>query len=268
MPSRMCWTSSRFAPLLADERQQLRQRARAGRAPARAAPAAARPGSRGGGRSRRAGRRRRSRRTASTTVVPAAGAGHARQQRRDADRARPLDHELGPLEQEHHRLGDLVLGDRDDPSTQRLDQRAASARPGRLTAIPSAIVSAESTATGAPGLQRGRERRAGLDLNADHLDLGPRDLSAIATPLTSPPPPTGTTTRARSGTWSSSSSPSPPWPAITSGSSNGWTKASPSASARSRAARERLVDARPDQVHVGAEARWPPRPWRSAPPRA
>src|SRR3954471_15228318 len=54
-------------------------------------------------------------------------------------------------------------------------------------------------------------------------------------PLHSPPPPTGTTTLARSGTSSSSSSPSEPWPATTSGSSNGWMNASPPSRERSRA---------------------------------
>ena len=48
-----------------------------------------------------------------TTVVPDGAAGDpARQQRGHADRARALDDELGALEQEHHRLGDLVLVDR------------------------------------------------------------------------------------------------------------------------------------------------------------
>ena len=54
---------------------------------------------------------------------------------------------------------------------------SASVRsPGRLTAIPSAIVSADSAGTGLPCSQRGREGRAGGDLHADDLDLRPRRL--------------------------------------------------------------------------------------------
>src|SRR3954470_9237407 len=58
----------------------------------------------------------------------------------------------------------------------------------------------------------------------------------MATPLASPPPPTGTTTLARWGTSSSSSRPSVPCPATTSGSSKGCTKAMPASRARSLAA--------------------------------
>ena len=54
---------------------------------------------------------------------------------------------------------------------------SASVRsPGRLTAMPSAIVSAVSRRHRRAGRQRRRERRAGRDLDADHLDLGPRGL--------------------------------------------------------------------------------------------
>ena len=55
------------------------------------------------------------------------------------------------------------------------EQRSVSS-PGCLTAIPSAIVSAESAGTGSPRAQRLRVRRAGGDLHADHLDLRPRGL--------------------------------------------------------------------------------------------
>ena len=63
--------------------------------------------------------------------------------------------------------------------------------------MPSAIVSAASTATGSPAAATRTTRS--VDLHADDLDAGPRDLTAIATPAASPPPPTGTTTFARSG---------------------------------------------------------------------
>ena len=62
------------------------------------------------------------------------------------------------------------------------------------------------------------------------------DFTAIAIPLARPPPPSGTTTVTRSGMSSTNSAPSVPWPATTAGSSNGWQKMPPSASANSRAA--------------------------------
>ena len=50
-----------------------------------------------------------------------------------------------------------------------------------------------------------------------------RPRKPAATPEMSPPPPTGTSTTVASGTSSASSSPIVPWPAMTSGSSNGGT---------------------------------------------
>ena len=78
----------------------------------------------------------------------------ARQQRGDADRARALDDELGALHQQHHRLGGLVLLHDDDVVEPAAASARASARPGRLTAMPSAIVSADATSIGAPGAAR------------------------------------------------------------------------------------------------------------------
>ncbi len=112
---------------------------------------------------------------------------------------------------------------------------ASVSPPGRLTAIPSAIVSAESTATGAPAASEARTGAQVSTWTPMTSISGRADLSAIATPLINPPPPTGTITRASSGTCASSSSPIPPWPAITSGSSNGCTNARPPSAARSRA---------------------------------
>ena len=55
---------------------------------------------------------------------PSAGGAHAAlHQRRHRHRARALDHELRALEQQHHRLGDLVVGDRHDLVHVALDQR-------------------------------------------------------------------------------------------------------------------------------------------------
>ena len=124
-PSRMCSTSSMFAPCSADEREQPRERARAVRQRGPAAPAAGPPGSRAGARPRRAARRRRCRRRAR----PRSSRGAARPRAAPAssaatpDRARALDDELGPLEQEHHRLGDLVLADDHDVVDPPVDQR-------------------------------------------------------------------------------------------------------------------------------------------------
>ena len=62
-------------------------------------------------------------------------------------------------------------------------------------------------------------------------------LAAVAMPPIRPPPPIGTTSTSRSGAAASISSASVPWPAITAGSSKGWTKQSPSASAKAQACR-------------------------------
>ena len=114
---------------------------------------------------------------------------------------------------------------------------SASVRsPGRFTAMPSAIVSPASNTTGWPASSdAGNAAHASTCTPITSTD-GRADFTAIATPLTSPPPPTGTMIRARSSTSSSSSSPSVPWPATTSGSSNGCTKAMPACSARRAAA--------------------------------
>ena len=107
--------------------------------------------------------------------------------------------------------------------------------PGRLTAIPSAIVSADAASIGSPAaIDSGNGAHAAAWTPTICTD-GLASLIASATPAASPPPPTGITTFARSGTSSSSSSPSEPWPATIAGSSNGCTKASPPLSARSSA---------------------------------
>ncbi len=59
--------------------------------------------------------------------------------------------------------------------------------------------------------------------------------AATATPDTSPPPPIGTTIASVSGSCASTSSAIVPWPAMTSGSSNGCTKVSPSVCSSRRA---------------------------------
>ena len=127
------------------------------------------------------------------TVPPPLPARRPAEQRRHADGARTLDHELGALQQEHHRLGDVVLVDDDD----LVDQRSISASvssPGRLTAMPSAIVSAGSTATGSPSRSESANGAQAAAWTPTTSTSGRCVLIAIATPLTSPPPPTGTMT--------------------------------------------------------------------------
>ena len=109
-----------------------------------------------------------------------------------------LDQQLRALEQEHHRLGDVLLAHGHQVAQVLFEQRA-----GDLA------VALDRDAVG-DGLQRvGRA-------DADHLHAGQ---ARAPSPEASPPPPTGTTTRARSGTSSASSRPTPAWPAITSQSS-------------------------------------------------
>ena len=85
-------------------------------------------------------------------------------------------------------------------------------------------------------------------------------------PPISPPPPTGTSTASRSGTCSASSRPIVPWPAMTRGSSKGWTKTSPRSASISprghrprrsslRAGRPRRRAAAPRDLVSGAQRR-------------
>ena len=81
--------------------------------------------------------------------------------------------------------------------------------------------------------------------------------SASPMPPISPPPPTGTSTASRSGTCSASSRPIVPWPAMTRGSSKGWTKTSPRSASISTRAGIGLVVVLSVQDDLGAV---PPRP--------
>ena len=188
------------------------------------------------------------------TVVPSARrATRPAEQRGDADGAGALDDELGLLEQQRP-------SPRRSPPRPRARRRrpiasmsASVSSPGRLTAMPSAIVSAASTSTGSPRLQRRRERRARLDLHADDLDrraarTSPR--SRRRSPARRRRP--GRRPSRGRATSSSSSSPSVPWPATTSGSSNGCTNAMPaSLGARARPPR-RSRRPTPAAVHDAA----------------
>ena len=129
-PSRTCSTSTRLAPA----------------SPTRASRRASEPG-RSGTRVRTTRRRpasalvaARDRGQQAGVDVAAAehddgraargGARLAAQQRRHADGARALDDELGLLHEQHHRLGDVVLGDHDHVVEPALRRGRGSARPG------------------------------------------------------------------------------------------------------------------------------------------
>ena len=103
-------------------------------------------------------------------------------------------------------------------------------RPGCLTAMPSASVVMAPAATDwfAYGAQ---------DSICTPMTFTPGSarLTAMAMPLASPPPPTGTITRCSSGMSSTSSRPSVACPAMIAGSSNGWMKAIPASAARASA---------------------------------
>ena len=126
--------------------------------------------------------------------------------------------------------------------------------PGRLTAMPSAIVSAVWASIGFPAsIEAGNGAQAAA-WTPTIWTSGRAALIASATPAHRPPPPTGMTTFARSGTSSSSSRPSEPWPATIAGSSNGCTNARPPVLERSRRGDQALVDAVAADVDRGAGA--------------
>ena len=108
--------------------------------------------------------------------------------------------------------------------------------PGRLTAMPSAIVSALIASIGMPALIDAGNGAQAAAWTPTIDTSGLAALIASATPAHRPPPPTGITTLARSGTSSSNSRPSEPWPATIASSSKGWTNARPPVAARSLAA--------------------------------
>ena len=111
------------------------------------------------------------------------------QQGGDADRAGALHDEPRTLDEQDHRLGDLVLAATTTSSTHSRTSGSVTS-PGRLTAMPSAIVTAPSTVTGVPARSE-EDTSGGLDLDADDLDLRSRRLDRDGQPEARPPPPTG-----------------------------------------------------------------------------
>ena len=79
--------------------------------------------------------------------------------------------------------------------------------PGVSTWMPSAIVGASFTVVTAPLRWEMNMEGTADDCTPMTFTLGRMDLIATATPLTSPPPPMGTTTCSTSGTWSRISRP-------------------------------------------------------------
>jgi hypothetical protein len=114
---------------------------------------------------------RRCRPESTATVVPlAAGRDLAAEQRGDADGAGTLDHELAALHQHDHRRGGLVLADDHDvvdPAAEQLQGEVA----GALDGDPVGDGQCGGGRHGLAAAQRLRVRRAGGDLDADHLDV-------------------------------------------------------------------------------------------------
>ncbi len=130
----------------------------------------------------------------------------ARQERGDTDRARPLDDQLRLLEQQHHRLGDLVLGDRLHRVDVALDDRHGQpARALDRDAVGDRGIA--GTSTGWPASHDAANGAQAAACTPTSRTAGWARLIATPSPLIRPPPPRGTTTHARSGTASSSSSP-------------------------------------------------------------
>ncbi len=89
----------------------------------------------------------------------------------NAHRAGALNDELRALHQEHHRLRDLILADADQvlhPVLDQLQRQFAGTLDGDAVGDRADGVDGDRVT----GLDRGDERSAGLNLNADDLHLG------------------------------------------------------------------------------------------------
>ena len=103
--------------------------------------------------------------------------------------------------------------------------------PGRLTAIPSAMVSQDGSAIGSPAASEAGKDALPAAWTPTMRTSGRSARKATAIPEMSPPPPTHTTTVVASGTCAAISRPTVPCPAMMSGWSNGWTKTRPCSAA-------------------------------------
>ena len=128
--------------------------------------------------------------------------------------------------------------------------------PGRLIAMPSAIVGPPATVDRLAALERRPDRRrSSRPARRSTRTPGRAALSTPATPPISPPPPTGTTTVAISGDVVEQLEPERrPGRRRSCGSSNGCTKMAPVCSARSRARADAVVDRVAAEPHRAAEA--------------
>ena len=99
--------------------------------------------------------------------------------------------------------------------------------PGLLTAMPSAIVAPSWTRTGCPAASEAGTAAAASACTPTTRTGGSASLTATAIPDARPPPPTGTVIVRTSGHSSMISRPRVPWPATTSGWSNGWMNTEP-----------------------------------------
>jgi len=109
--------------------------------------------------------------------------------------------------------------------------RAKVSSPGLPTAMPSAMVGPGRMRTGRPAASDGGKAAARLACTPMILMSGRAALAATARPEISPPPPTAVTMVRTSGRARRISRAMVPWPAMTSGWSNGWISTAPCASA-------------------------------------
>src|SRR5579875_2857290 len=103
--------------------------------------------------------------------------------------------------------------------------------PGSAACNPSAIVRGTSIRMRRPASSERRVSSPASGSTPTTRIPGRSAFAAVEQPAISPPPPIGTTSRSRSGTSRRSSSATVPWPAITSGSSYGFTSSRPRSAA-------------------------------------
>ena len=209
----------------------LEQRARAGPA-AGSAAAPAGPSGRGRAAARwRAGGCRYCRRVSTRPTLRPANRSRMREHRGEPGRAGAFDHGLLDLQQQADRRFEVALADQHDVVDQRARRSREVNSPGSLTAMPSASVSPP----------HGRSSPLNLAY-IDGIELGLRRRSASIVRLAAPwrrcPCPRSArrrrsgrpACRARARPRASRARPCP-GPAMTCGSSNGWTKVRPSSGA-------------------------------------
>ena len=173
-------------------------------------------------------------------------------QRRHGHRAGALDHQLGALEQHHHRLGHLVVGDRDDLVHVALHQRQREVagpldgdpvadRVGRARADRPVRPPASRCRARTPPPARPRRARPGATRSRPARSRSPARRRRAAPPPASPPAP-GARSPARP-------CPGPPRPPA---SSKACTAVMPSSSASARRLGVGVVVVAAVQAHLAA----------------